>query len=177
MVEVADIKKDLPGWPDDVIKQWLHYFANEPDGGWPPPDPLGEHRWRNLLGGRPLSWWKNVTWERQAQACTLDNLSPNARASVVDIVNTVNGGKADPITKRRFDHAFNYILNNAAFPKPLITMKPPAGLILLDGSHRMAAFCALQKMPNEKFEALKLKKAVPQQELWLGTHSAGEFPN
>jgi hypothetical protein len=28
MVSVADIKKDLPSWPDDVIAQWLTYFAN-----------------------------------------------------------------------------------------------------------------------------------------------------
>lgn len=36
MVDVADIKKDLPAWPDDVIDQWLLYFANEPECGWPP---------------------------------------------------------------------------------------------------------------------------------------------
>jgi hypothetical protein len=41
MLAVVDIKKDLPNWPDDVIDQWLLYFANEPDCGWPPPDPLG----------------------------------------------------------------------------------------------------------------------------------------
>jgi hypothetical protein len=51
MVDVADIKKDLPAWPDDVIDQWLLYFANEPDCGWPPPDSLGDHRWARILGG------------------------------------------------------------------------------------------------------------------------------
>jgi hypothetical protein len=55
MVSLADIKKDLPEWPDDVIEQWLLYFANEPDCGWPPPEPLGAHRWAGLLGGKPLS--------------------------------------------------------------------------------------------------------------------------
>jgi hypothetical protein len=49
MVSVADIKKDLPAWPDDVIDQWLHFFANEKDLGWPPPDPLGDHRWGGIL--------------------------------------------------------------------------------------------------------------------------------
>jgi hypothetical protein len=48
MVTVADIRKDLPDWPDDVIEQWLLYFANEADCGWPPPDPLGDHRWKRL---------------------------------------------------------------------------------------------------------------------------------
>jgi hypothetical protein len=56
MVTVEDVKKDLPDWPDDVVDQWLVYFANEPDGGWPPPNPLGDHRWRRLFRGRPLSW-------------------------------------------------------------------------------------------------------------------------
>jgi hypothetical protein len=31
MVFLADIKKDLPEWPDDLIEQWLLYFANEPE--------------------------------------------------------------------------------------------------------------------------------------------------
>lgn len=26
MVTVAEIKKDLPDWPDDVIEQWLRHF-------------------------------------------------------------------------------------------------------------------------------------------------------
>jgi hypothetical protein len=29
MVSLADIKKDLPEWPDDVIEQWLLYFARQ----------------------------------------------------------------------------------------------------------------------------------------------------
>jgi hypothetical protein len=79
-VTLADIKSDLPAWPDDVIDQWLHYFANEPDCGWPPPEPLGDHRWSRLLGGRPLSWWNNVTWKKETVKCELASLSPKARA-------------------------------------------------------------------------------------------------
>lgn len=71
MVSVAEIKSDLPEWPDDVIEQWLHYFANEPDCGWPPPDPLGNHRWKGLLGGKPLSWWKNVSGKKKRGPATL----------------------------------------------------------------------------------------------------------
>jgi hypothetical protein len=79
MVTVADIQKDLPDWPDDVIEQRLLYFANEADCGWPPPDPLGDHRWKRLLGGRPLSWWKNVTWSKQTVSCDLASLSNKSR--------------------------------------------------------------------------------------------------
>jgi hypothetical protein len=43
MITLADIKKDLPAWPDDVIEQWLLYLARRDDTGWPPPEPLGDH--------------------------------------------------------------------------------------------------------------------------------------
>lgn len=88
----------------------------------------------------------------------------------------MNGGKADAVTKRRFHHTVHCILNNAAFPKPAIAMKTPSGLTVLDGSHRLGAFCALQMMPDAKFEQLKLKKAAPEQEVWIGTHVHGEIP-
>jgi hypothetical protein len=35
MVELADIKKDLPEWPDELIDEWLVYLANRED--WPAP--------------------------------------------------------------------------------------------------------------------------------------------
>jgi hypothetical protein len=176
MVSVKDIQKDLPGWPDDVIEQWLVYFANEPDLGWPPPEPLGNHRWARILGGRPLSWWREVTWKKERVKCDLACLSQKSRGIVTGMITDVNSGKVEAVTKRRFDHAFHYILNNAAFPKPAIAMKEPSGLTVLDGSHRMGAFCALQMMPDAKFEELGLNKAVPQQEVWLGTHIRGETP-
>jgi NAD(P)H-hydrate repair Nnr-like enzyme with NAD(P)H-hydrate epimerase domain len=88
----------------------------------------------------------------------------------------MNAGKADAITKRRFDHSFHFILNNAAFPKPVLAIKVPSGLEVVDGNHRMGAFCALQMMPDAKFTQLKLKKAAPNQEAWIGTHSGGEAP-
>jgi hypothetical protein len=88
----------------------------------------------------------------------------------------VNNGTAEDRTKTRFNDAFRYILNAATFPKPVIAMKIPSGLSVLDGSHRMGAFCALQMMPDAKFEELKVKKAAPDQEVWLGTHARGEAP-
>ena len=61
MVELADIKKDLPLWPDDVIEEWLLRLANRSDTGWPPPE-LGDHVWKNILGNKSLSWWRDVNW-------------------------------------------------------------------------------------------------------------------
>lgn len=176
IVSVADIKKDLPAWPDDVIDQWLHYFANEPDLGWPPPDPLGDHRWGRILGGRPLSWWREVTWKLERVNCGLASLSQKSKAIVTEMIAETSAGKTDATTKRRFDDAFHYVLNNAALPRPLLTMKVASGLSIVDGNHREGAFCALQMMPDKKFEQLKVKKAAPEQEVWVGTHSRGEAP-
>jgi hypothetical protein len=176
MVTLEDIKKDLSTWPDEVIDQWLIYFANENDMGWPPPDPLGKHRWGRILGGRPCSWWNEVSWKLAKVRCNPASLSQKSRGIVTEMIAAANADKLDASSKRRFDQAFHYILNNAAFPKPLITMLTSSGLSILDGSHRMGAFCALQMMPDAKFENLKMKKATPEQEVWVGTHSRGETP-
>ena len=78
MVTLADIKKDLPTWPDDVIEQWLLYLADREDTGWPPPNPLGDHSWAHILsdidcmrdGHRPCG---------QTRSCALPNSALRAR--------------------------------------------------------------------------------------------------
>jgi len=175
-VSLADIKNDLPAWPDDVIEQWLLYLADRDDTGWPPPDPLGHHPWTYILGHRPISWWREVTWTREKIDCSFASLSQSTKAIVTRMLAEVTSGNVEQSTKRRFDSAFHYILNNAAFPKPLITMKVGDGLCILDGNHRAAAFCGLQKMPAEQFEQRGLQKSSQVQEVWVGTHSRGETP-
>jgi hypothetical protein len=56
-------------------------------------------------------------------------------------------------------------------------MRTPGGLILLDGSHRMAAFSIVQELDSAEFEKIKKKKPEIEQEVWVGTHSNGEVPN
>jgi hypothetical protein len=177
MVSVTDIQKDLPDWPEDIIEQWLHYFSNEPDCGWPPPEPLDNHRWSRLLGGRPLSWWKNVTWKKEKVKCELASLSPKARADVADIVARMKSGAADAGTRKRVAQPWIFIKDHAVFPRPLVTMRIPGGLSLLDGSHRMAAFNMVQELDSAQFEKINKKKPALEQDVWVGTHSDGEVPN
>jgi hypothetical protein len=40
-------------------------------------------------------------------------------------------------------------------------MKIPSGITVLDGSHRMSAFCDAQLMPNAWFKKLNKKRAAP----------------
>jgi hypothetical protein len=68
------------------------------------------------------------------------------------------------------------MMKNGVFEKPLIAMRLPDGLSVLDGNHRISAFCGLQEMPAELLEQRGLKKPAPEQDLWIGTHSRGEVP-
>jgi hypothetical protein len=176
MISIADIQKDLPGWPADVIEQWLLYFANEPDCGWPPPEPLGEHRWSRLLGGRPLSWWKNVTWKRQKIRCELTALSDKARGDVTDIVTQMKNGTASASTKKRVAQPWLYLKDHARLPRALVTMRRPDGFSLIDGSHRMAAFSMVQELPKSEFDKVNKRKAPLKQHVWIGVHNTGELP-
>jgi hypothetical protein len=165
MVSVADIKNDLPDWPEDVIEQWLLYFANEPDCGWPPPDPLGDHRWNGPLGGNPLSWWKNVTWEKETVTCDLASLTAKARADVSDIIVEMDTKTADATTQKRVAKPWIYIKDNAAFPRSLVTMKKPDGLSLIDGTHRIAAFRMIQRLTDAQLAKLNAQRPALKQEV------------
>ena len=175
-VSFAAIKNDLPAWPDDVIKEWLLYLANRDDTGWPPPDPLGYHAWAFILGHRPLRWWREVTWKLELTDCSFASLAPATQAIVTSTLAEITNRTADEGTKRRYDNAFHHILNNAAFEEPPIAIRIAGGLSILDGNHRITAFCGLQKVSVEQFEKLGLQKPAQEQDVWIGTHSRGETP-
>ena len=177
MVSLADIKKDLPAWPDNVIKQCLVHLANRDSTGWPPPKPLGQHPWTYILGHRPLSWWKQVTWEQKSMDCSFSKLAKATRKIVNEVIADVNSATPDANTKARYNNALHHILNHATFEQPLVAMALPGdGLSVIDGNHRISAFCSLQTMPPERFEKHKLQKPEPTQQVWVGTHARGEVP-
>jgi hypothetical protein len=99
MVTVADIKEKLPNWPDEVVGEWLLYFANEI--GWPPAEPLGTNRWGGILGNRPLSWWADVTWKEE-NVDSFDKLSKATQVRVADVINQIRARTADAETTRRY---------------------------------------------------------------------------
>src|SRR5713101_4165738 len=95
MVSLADIKKDLPAWPDDVIEEWLLYLANREDTGWPPPDPMGGHPWALILGHRPIPWWRDVVWKLEKVDCSLAGLSESTKRIVMQMLAEISGKTAD----------------------------------------------------------------------------------
>jgi Ribosomal protein L7/L12 dimerisation domain len=175
-VRLADIKNDLPTWPDEVIKEWLLYLANREDTGWPPPSPLGFHPWAFILGHRPIQWWGDVTWKLEKTDCSFENLSQSTRHIVRQTRAEIASKTADPSTTRRFHRAFQYILHHDTFEKPLVAIQIASGLSILDGNHRIAAFCFLQDASAEWIKRLGGQKPAQEQEVWVGTHSRGETP-
>jgi hypothetical protein len=177
MITVADIQKDLPNWPKEVIEPWLTEFTNDPDMGWPPPEPYGNHRWGKLLGQRPISWWKDVTWTLEKADCGINGLTPKSQADVLEIRNEITDGSASSSTKRRWNNLFHYVLNDCSFPVAPVVMRRPEGLSPIDGTHRMAVLSALRLLPESSFAAKGLAKPANEQNVWMGKHKNGEFPN
>jgi hypothetical protein len=175
MATIADIQKDMTGWPDQVVEEWILYFVN--DGlGWPPPDPYGDHRWGRILGQRPMSWWQRVTWNLESAEFAVASLAPKSRGIVSGIIHDIDRRGADEGTTRRYRNAFHFILDTAGVPNAICGMRTPEGLLLLDGNHRMSAFCSLQRMPAGWFEKKGKKKATVEQPIWIGLHPENELP-
>jgi hypothetical protein len=156
MATLADIKNDLPKWPDDVIDQWLLYLANRSDTGWPPPEPLGDHPWTHILGDKSLTWWSKVEWQLNTVDCSFEGLSTNSKAIVTKIydarINGVRNSFSDENTAKRVNSALNYLLRYGVFPKSPIAMRIDSGLSILDGNHRIAAHFISQKMPADELK-------------------------
>ena len=150
MIELATIKADLPDWPDEVIELWLLKLANRgSDTGWPPPEPFGESAWKHILGDRPLSWWKRVTWKREDRDLNFEALSQDPRSIVNKMLDAHINNKTNVYStmlnsKARFESAALYIAQNGTVPEPLVGMELEDGLSVLDGNHRMAALCYCQ---------------------------------
>jgi hypothetical protein len=182
LVEVTAIKADLPNWPDEVIEHWLLKLANRgPDTGWPPPEPLGNHAWKYILGNRPLSWWKNVTWQLEKRDVNFKILCQASRRIVNEMLDAHINHVANiysrmPDSKTRFESAARYIAQNGTYPKQLVAMQLGDGLSVIDGNHRMTALCYCKATEEEVLKAGGLTP-LNSHAVWIGTHSLGEVPN
>jgi hypothetical protein len=135
------------------------------------PTPMERHSWRPATVVVEKSHVEKR--KRDLRSC---ELSEKSRGIVKMMITEVGNGKADAVTKRRYQNALQHILDHGVFPGAIVAMKSPGGLIILDGSHRMGAFCGAQLMPDAFFEKLNKKRPALEQEVWIGTHADGEVP-
>jgi hypothetical protein len=85
------------------------------------------------------------------------------------MVNEIGNGPVDADTKRRYQQALQHILDHGAFFKPIIVMKVPR-LLVLDGNHRMGAFCGLEILPDAWFAKLN-KIRAPSNKTFGSAHT------
>ena len=52
----AILKEMLPNFPDALAQEWLAPYVDELG----PPKSFG--RWLNILAGKPLEFWSEVSW-------------------------------------------------------------------------------------------------------------------
>jgi hypothetical protein len=177
MVTLAEIKTDLPDWPDDVVDQWLLNLANQEGMCWPPPVPFAGHRWEYIIV-KPISWWKKVNWSQEQRDCSFDNLSLNSRkimnAMFLALVQGVDNGYGGDNSQARFQSCLKFLAVKGRFPRPPVTMQIDTGLSILDGNHRVYSLTFLQSTPDAELKKLGIERPSALQSVWVGTHEDGE---
>ena len=179
MVSLQDIKSDFPDWPDDVIEQWLLKFANQPDMGWPPPDPMEGHRWEILIT-HPVAWWKDVTWTLETRDCSFDKLSVDGRKTMNGMFKALiegeeNGYGGDD-SPARFQRQLRILALSGKFERPPVMFPIVSGLSPLDGNHRLFALQTALQMSDEDLAKYKVNRPSASQSVWVASHRNGEDP-
>jgi hypothetical protein len=179
MVSLLDIKSDFPDWPDDVIEQWLLKFANQPEMGWPPPDPMEGHRWEILIT-HPVAWWKDVTWTLETRDCGFDKLSVDGRKTMNGMFKALiegeeNGYGGDD-SPARYQRQLRILALTGKFERPPVLFPIDSGLSPLDGNHRLFALQTALQMSDEELAKYKVKRPPASQGVWIASHKNGENP-
>ena len=167
MTLFEDIQKDLPHFPDEVIKDWLLLFAN--NYGWPPKNK----KWESILFLKTVEFWKKIEWKKQKIDLSEIDFSQETTGILEDMKNAHIFNQSNAYTdtinlengQRRYLRACKYIIQNGKFPKPICLLFEDCQYSIVDGNHRFFAwYYVLQITNTEKEEELeKLKKL---QEKW-----------
>ena len=143
MIEVtaSHIKRDLPGFPDEVIETWIMPLAE--DAGWP---PVIFSRWDRILMHRPLTFWRALEWEKRRVPLSSLLIEPDSLRRIQGLidanVNGVNNVFAQQIsdTGDRFRGILRYIHQHERLPVPPVLLQVGLQYAVLDGDHRLAAY-------------------------------------
>lgn len=174
------IAKDLPNFPDDIIKQWIGHYAKS--DGWPPSNnysspPSG--KWYGTLQGKPLSFWRELNWyEKEIDINRIkfdSDFGDMSDRLIIEYTTknftsfTIQDGK------RRFDGIVLYIIKNGSLPVKPILLYQNNEYEILDGNHRIAAyiFCSSSKYAKRRskyLEKVEFDPAIIQQTniVWVG---------
>lgn len=182
-VGIDALCESLPNFPKELLEEWLLPYAKSE--GWPPAPsdfdkPLG--RWRYLLKGQPLTYWKSIDWRRLDGFLQPSNLSPECQSILLDMIMGAVKGQVNlysmeiPDLKDRFDRIVRFLSEDGFLPCPPALLVEKDGFAVLDGNHRLAAYfyclgCLKDVAPEE---ALR-QKIKFEQRYWVGVPGVAEF--
>lgn len=145
------IKKDLPNFPDEVIRDWVEPYYEK--HGWPPKDT-----WNGVLFNENFEFWKEVEWKKESLDLTGIKYSNEWLKVFNDLYNaytqknindTFFGRELGEKGKTRWLSALLYILETGFFPKPICLLFKNNEFSVVDGNHRFLAWRTLLQLDYE----------------------------
>lgn len=151
----------LPKMPEDIFRLW---FDGRIDAnGWP---PVGD-AWQGALRNKSFEIWQKLEWEKRVIFLNVDIFTLAARGIINGLIQANFKGVPNiyniiPNSKERLAKILQYIGMHGKLPGTLILMEDNDRYEIVDGSHRLAVFFALQS--NPKFEQFLQR----EYEVWMG---------
>jgi hypothetical protein len=154
----------LPNVPDALAEEWLAPYVRELGA------PQSYGRWLYILAGRPLDFWRNVSWDlERVDLVTLvqSKLTSSCNRTLTEMETAYFEGTPNPYSQQIPDgrertlQAITFLQTHHVFPCPPAFLCLPNGMMeIIDGNHRMLAFVRAMKMHPPA--------ANPVQSIWLG---------
>ena len=169
----AKIIKDLPNFPEDVIKQFLIPYAKKL--GWPPGNTKKDpsNRWKYILRLNDLTYWREIKWNKKSLKLSPYKLLTKDFKIVTDLIQAnVMGQMTDisscmPDSKERFDYICTYLKQNGVYPKTVAIEQLGKKFRIIDGCHRMAAYFYLFGWFKIKDDKKPCLSVMEEQEYWV----------
>jgi hypothetical protein len=172
---IEQVSADLPNFPDDIVKQWIGYYAESE--GWPPPEPL-EGRWKSLLANKNLEYLKTVEWNLEVFYPPSLELTQDCNILIQEMVgffvhsrpcnySDFMGDEARPKLAR----LLQYLREQGDLPCKPILIKHVDKYEILDGNHRFVAYLLWEHWKDTKlFQKEPFPVTVSKEiEFWVGS--------
>ncbi|MGH9786005.1 MAG: hypothetical protein ACRD88_17680 [Terriglobia bacterium] len=147
---LRQIRQDLPGFPDEVLREWIAPCARR--NGWPPVAPV----WLDILLGIPIVVWRAMRWTQEDRPLEWGHLSANSARLVRNLYDAHfnrNPRPAIPVPEgglERVQRALVYLSDHGVMPGRIVVAEGPDGrLALADGYHRVTAYFVYRMMLAE----------------------------
>ena len=174
---IEQVSEDLPNFPDDVIDQWIGYYAESE--GWPPPSPL-EGRWKGLLANKDLEYWTSLKWSKEIIYPPSLVLTTQCNRSIQEMISfhaagvpcaysEFMGEEAGP----RIARLLQYLREIGNLPCAPILVEKDGEHEIIDGNHRVVAYLLWEQWKDKEiFQKEPFPVTLSREiEFWIGRES------